>query len=174
MTSSAIAALVSVMCYAPMVSHSEADPRAILALIHVESKGDPCAHRARSQYHGLLQMGRLAGVDAGMRDRGTDTTAGLHCNERQSILAFFAYMDRWEDRHHWTPIRMAILWKGGPSAALLVEESLDEDAALHDALALAERRYGITGLVQYVDRYKTAVAVYDDYESAQEEACPIQ
>lgn len=40
----------------------------ILAIIHVESVGDPTAHRDGSQYWGLTQVGALAAIDGGLID----------------------------------------------------------------------------------------------------------
>lgn len=38
----------------------------ILAIVHVESGGDPAAHRPESQFYGLTQVGALAAIDGGL------------------------------------------------------------------------------------------------------------
>jgi hypothetical protein len=62
---------------AAKLTPAQLDASTTLAIIHVESAGDPRARRPGSQFCGLLQMGRPAGIDVGLADRAADTTAPL-------------------------------------------------------------------------------------------------
>ena len=51
------------------LSEQEVPTAALLAIIHVESLGQPDARREGSQYHGLTQVGWAAAIDGGIISR---------------------------------------------------------------------------------------------------------
>lgn len=95
-------------------SESDYPDELILALIDVESDGDPFANRENSQFHGILQMGRAAGIDTGFPDQGRRTTEELLGNGYASIEHFLKYQNRYRADHEFELEYMALLWKGGP------------------------------------------------------------
>ncbi len=129
----------------------------VLALIHVESLGDPEAHRPRSQFRGLLQMGRLAGIDAGLGDAGTSK---LHGDGEAAIAAFLRYQERYSDRHDWQPTWQAALWKGGPGTLRAARRMERAGQSTGASLRLAAQSLGVPNLVEYVDRFHAGLAVY--------------
>jgi hypothetical protein len=93
-------------------------PAVVLALIHVESSGDPFARKSsKSQFFGLLQAGRGVGIDVGMRDLGVNTTKNLHGNGPLALRTFSALVNRYESvtllNGKQDPKRVALLWKAG-------------------------------------------------------------
>jgi len=128
------------------------DPNVVLALIAVESGGDPKAHRLLSQFHGLLQMGRGAGIDAGFADKGRHTTAVLNGNGALAIEKWHEYVERYRARHRDEPARIALLWKGGPGYLKTVNENHDAGAIWGDALNAADKKYGFSAK-EYLRRF---------------------
>jgi hypothetical protein len=51
------------------LSEQEVPTEALLAIIHVESLGQPDAHREGAQYYGLTQVGWAAAIDGGILSR---------------------------------------------------------------------------------------------------------
>lgn len=51
------------------LTEQEVPTAALLAIIHVESLGDPSAHREGAQYYGLVQVGWAAAIDGGIISR---------------------------------------------------------------------------------------------------------
>lgn len=84
----------------------------VLALIEIESRGDPKAHRANSQYWGLLQIGTDNGATFGLLPSTmagmTDIDAGV-----TSIRHFMRYASLNKSSHEWVPEMVALMWKGG-------------------------------------------------------------
>lgn len=80
----------------------------VLALIDIESDGDPSARREGSQYYGLLQIGEDNAADVGA------TNSDFDGDGRASIRAFFLYQERYRDFHSYDPELIALLWKAGP------------------------------------------------------------
>jgi hypothetical protein len=113
-------------------------PATVLALIAVESAGNPSAHRPLSQFYGLLQMGKNAGIDAGFRDEGRHTTKALNGNGVLAIEKWHQYVERYRARHRDEPERIALLWKAGPGYLKFVNEETDAGASWDAALDSAE------------------------------------
>jgi hypothetical protein len=146
-----------------------------LVLIDVESDGDPKAHRRGSQYYGMLQMGRLAGIDVGFADRGRKTTASLSGDPVRAIEMWLRYCVRYTDRLHYeddrAPLwaRFAVLWKGGAGTARRVRDYLAEHpaATLGDALEWIEfnpnPRWRVPNLREYVRRSGRAWEVWSPW-----------
>ena len=135
----------------------------LLALIHVESAGDSGAHRDGSQFWGLLQMGRYAGIDVGFEDNGKATTQALHEDGPHAIEAFLRYMERYKARHHYQPSRIAALWKGGPGTAKTIYERLTAGDSWNQAIEYASNKHGIPRLAEYVRRFTEAFQAYTVY-----------
>ena len=135
----------------------------VLSLIAVESMGNPSAHRHGSQFYGLLQMGRYAGLDVGMEDLGRHTTKGLSGNGIAALVAFVEYVNRYADRVY-SPESVAVLWKGGPGTAKAVLEAVEDGTDFDDAVDKAEAgeldNTPIGNLSEYVRRFRGFKEVY--------------
>jgi len=130
-----------------------------LALIHVESAGDEHARRPRSQFCGLLQMGRMAGMDVGLEDRGRATTEVLLGDGDLAIEYWDRYVERYRARHADDPERIAILWKGGPGYLSTVNSAID--IGIDAAVTLAAERHGFSAS-EYLHRFRLAWDIYHD------------
>ncbi len=128
----------------------------VLALIGVESDGDASARRADSQFCGLLQMGRYAGIDVGLEDRGSDTTAELVGAGLRAIELWLQYQKRYARLHCYQPSRMAVLWKAGPGTLKRVNELLDAGEAIDAAIDHAADEMGVPNALDYVRRFRAA------------------
>lgn len=127
----------------------------ILALIDVESGGDPFAHREGSKFWGLLQMGPPAAKDVGLED-----VSDLDGDGEAAIEACLRLLDRYEDRHDGDPRRIAVLWKGGAGTARTVEERLVAGIDLRRAMIYASEKHRVPRLVEYVRRFQAALRNY--------------
>lgn len=132
----------------------------VLSLIHVESAGDESAKRPGSQFHGLLQMGRMAGIDVGFQDLGSKTTSILHGNGELAIRMFARYQDRYSDRTYGDPDRYALLWKGGPGYLRKVNALVDTGEDFDDAVAMVGRVLKFSA-AEYLTRFRAAMEVWD-------------
>ncbi len=84
----------------------------ILAIISVESEGDPKAHRPGAQFYGLTQVGRAVAKETrtSRKKMGKGGTAGA----KEAIRAFCRWYVRYEARFQGAGFdRIAIGWKGG-------------------------------------------------------------
>jgi hypothetical protein len=136
----------------------------VLTLIHIESAGDPRARKRHvvSEFYGLLQMGRLAGIDVGLPDRGRRTASGLHGNGVLAIRLHVEYMRRYRARWDYDSEvpeieRVAAVWKGGPGTARRLRRAVEEDGRTWDEAlrwieSHARSSWRIPNLVQYVHR----------------------
>lgn len=124
----------------------------ILALIDVESDGDASAHREGSQFHGLLQMGRAAAKDVGLPD-----SKSLDGDAEAAIEAFLCYAERYAMYHDYDPVRIAILWKGGPGTAKYVGQQLAAGIDMRRAIIAGSANKGIPRLAEYVRRFRVAL-----------------
>lgn len=137
------------------------NPVDVLALIHVESGGDPNAHRTGSQFRGLLQIGRPYFIDA-MQWLGSDAKDHtiLHGDGESSIAVMLAYLCRYAAFHQWDPTLIAVIHKGGIGTARLVRDQLIQGRPMHEALAVAEEALSVPRLQEYVRRFEQARAAY--------------
>jgi len=80
----------------------------ILGQIYTESRGDECADRGGTQFHGLLQIGHLAAKDCG-RQKGED----FQCDGKASIRCWYRLHKRYLANSDplWDK---ALLWLVGP------------------------------------------------------------
>jgi hypothetical protein len=136
-------------------------PATVLALIAVESAGNPSAHRPLSQFYGLLQMGKNAGIDAGFRDEGRHTTKALNGNGVLAIEKWHQYVERYRARHRDEPERIALLWKAGPGYLKFVNEETDAGASWDAALDSAEKRYDFSAR-EYLKRFAKFFEEYSE------------
>lgn len=98
----------------------------VLALIDIESDGDPSAHRPNSQFYGLLQIGKKNAADLGKRNTSFDGQG------EASIEAFFQYQEKYAYRHGYDPQLIALTWKAGPGTVkryTAIQRTQGDDAA---------------------------------------------
>ena len=144
----------------------------ILAIIHVESKGDARARRPGSQYHGLTQVGWAAGLDSGLIEEPptrtaawrTSATAVLMGDGAMAIDALLRVIVRYRSRTLYEGIGaldgVAVLWKGGAGTARKVRDALRQGGDLGQTLQREEQT--IPSLGEYVRRARAAYLAYDD------------
>ncbi len=144
----------------------------VLALIDVESDGDASARRPGSQFCGLLQMGRYAGIDVGLDDHGDDTTMQLVGDGRRAIDLWLQYQERYARLHCYQPSRMALLWKAGPGMLKRVNELLVAGEALNDAIDHAADELGVPNACEYVRRFRAAREVWASWLDEQDKLPP--
>lgn len=94
-----------------------------LALIHIESSGDPFAVSKSGSFHGLLQIG------VGYLQDATDFAKKKRFHPRElvgdaerSIWAVMQYMGRYQQWHKWEPDLMALAHKAGAGTVRSVAE----------------------------------------------------
>lgn len=112
-----------------------------------------------AQFCGILQMGKLAGVDVGFRRRGFrgwDTTDHLMGDYEAAVRAFGNYMKRYEARHDWDPYWLAVLWKGGPGFAKL---------ARAEGMDAAIAKWPGSDPTEYLERFDIALAEVNQCQS---------
>ena len=141
------------------VSAAQYPDAVILAFIDVESDGDPEAHRSGSQFYGLLQMGKAAGLDVDVVPSSLNGEDGNPDSE-DDIEAFLELCERYADRHEYDPVRIAVLWKGGAGTAKTVGRRLAGGVDLTSAIAHAEAAHKVPNLRAYVGRFKRALATW--------------
>lgn len=146
-----------------------------LAHTHVESLGNPRAHRIGSQYYSIFQLGRLAGIDAGLPDRGRRTTEVLRDDPDRAIRLWIKLCENYRARifygdHRVPPhVGIAIFWKGGAGTARRVRDYLKShpDASLWDAVNWIERNknrsWRIPNLGKYIKRIQRVYPSYEHY-----------
>lgn len=159
-----------------------------LSFIQVESHGNEFAHRVGSQYWGLLQMGRHAGIDVGLVDRRGRTTKMLHGNGELAIEYWYRYMERYRARWDYKNsgvdlhIRAAVLWKGGAGTARRIRDKVKSgEMDFWQAVAWIEknpkRKWRIPNLAKYLRRMQRAHDVWEpwakSYVSELEETKPL-
>lgn len=147
----------------------------VLALIDVESDGDPEAEKFDgSQFHGLLQMGRYAGIDTGFEDDGADTTEALHGDGFAALQEFLEYQERYSVRHHHDPVRVALLWKAGPGTLARVNRLLvEEGLSFNDAIENAAAELGVPNALEYVERFRRERKKWARWLETQDEPAKI-
>jgi len=139
----------------------------ILALIHVESAGDPQARRDGSRYYGLLQIATPYLYDAldyaGEPRRHAGTLMG---DGAASIRATMRYMQRYAHHHGWSPDRMACAHKGGAGTVREIGKRVRAGMPLDDAVReVAEIVDGdgdhpYVDCAAYLERFRTARTRY--------------
>lgn len=146
------------------VSRSKYSDALMLALIHIESNGNPDARRPGSGFCGLLQIGRSYAIDA-CDWLGIDPIApeDLLGDGRTSIDLTLAYFERYRARHDYHDTRIAAMHKGGAGASRRLARKMQrrEHASTREAIEAVEREAGVPSLTKYVyDRFIPAFQVY--------------
>lgn len=87
----------------------------IMALIHVESAGDPYARRANKVYNGLTQCYQ-GYVDEACKEANIPSfpATDLHGDGYLAIWTMIQVFERYARHHEYAAARLAILHKGGP------------------------------------------------------------
>lgn len=142
-------------------------PAVVLALVHVESSGDPAARKRTkdSQFYGLLQMGKGAGIDVGFRDLGIRTTKPLHGNGVAALKAFSALMTRYADRikdpktGEPSPERVALLWKAGAGFTSSVNALVAAGVAWDEAVKMVASNFSWDP-TEYLEWFSSAYDVW--------------
>lgn len=138
----------------------------VLALIHVESSGDPGARKSdKSQFYGLLQAGRAVGIDVGMRDLGVKTTANLHNNPQAALRTFSALVSRYESVTKvdgvMDPKRVALLWKAGVGFTKDVNALCSTGVEWDEAIAMVSDLKGFSP-AEYLHWFSSAYDVWHE------------
>lgn len=135
----------------------------MLAIVHVESGGDPALHRLGSQFYGLTQVGRAAGIDAGLPDKGRATAKVLH-GDGQAALNALAKIIRRYSAYITDEASIAVMWKGGAGTAKRVHDMRKRGISLHDACRAIEQhedsRKRIPRLWLYCCEFAGALSVW--------------
>ena len=139
----------------------------VMALIHVESSGDPSARKSdKSQFYGLLQAGRAVGIDVGMRDMGRETSRKLNGDGPAALRTFSALVHRYEERcrdadGNLDPLRVALLWKAGAGFVRDVNALLTTGVEWDEAIDMVAEVKGFSP-VEYLEWFKTAHGVWSN------------
>lgn len=128
----------------------------LLALIHVESLGNPNAYRPGSRYFGLLQIADPYLQDAIEFSKGNQNLKArdLAGNAQLSIWATVAYMNRYQRFHNWNPRLIAIAHKGGAGTLRRFSEGKED---LTNST--------IPNIAEYVRRFEAVYPVYLEFIS---------
>lgn len=143
--------------YPKIMDRQGVDAGAVLALIRVESAGNPWARREGSPYWGLLQISNAYAADAyDYADLAWRPARDLHGKGERSLDVFYWYMRRYAFLHGWDPRKVAILHKAGPGA---LRRILDRG----EPLGAAACRDATPGLCEYLSRFDLFYARYRQY-----------
>lgn len=134
------------------ITPAEIPTDVMLALIHVESAGDPQARRKRSRYYGLLQIATPYLYDAldfaGEERRHARTLMG---DGAESIKATMRYMQRYSHHHEWSPDRIACAHKGGAGTIREIGKRVRLGMPIDDAVSEVAEITDSKGDLVYVD-----------------------
>lgn len=136
----------------------------VLAIIQVESEGNPKAHRPGSQFYGLTQVGKALASET-RTDRAVMGRGGLR-GGREAIRAFCRWAKMYRSLHRWDPELMALGWKGGVGTLDDYNARVragEDQAALRTWLD--KKRWGTW---KYVRKFRAAFSIWnaDDPRSA--------
>lgn len=136
-------------------------PATLLALIHVESHGDPEARRDGSAYHGLLQIAQPYLDDAldYTGEPGRDV-GDLMGDGEASIRATVAYLCRYSRFHQWHPTLVAVAHKAGAGTLATTAENVESGMPLSDAVDAAADHHSVPRVGEYLRRFERARQVY--------------
>lgn len=145
----------------------------ILAIIDVESDGDPTAHRLNAQFYGLTQVGALAAIDGGLIPEPPERTSAWRrvaaapaLDPDLALLAFCRCVKRYLSRTHYDGVSIlegvAVMWKGGAGTARKVRDDVRGGADLESAMHAREvaDKNPIPRLREYVRRARVAHELY--------------
>lgn len=132
----------------------------VLALIHVESTGNPYARRPRSRFYGLLQISDVYAKDAfefiGKKPKPASSLIG---DGEQSLQVFKWYMTRYEHIHKWDDEKIAVLHKAGPTGLRrILHHKRRTKKSFHHAVCSYNKP---SGVCTYLTRYKSYKEIYE-------------
>lgn len=126
----------------------------LLALIHVESLGNPSAYRPGSKFFGLLQIADPYLQDAQdfSKENQNLKAKDLAGDASLSVWATVAYMTRYQRFHQWNPTLIAIAHKGGAGTVRRFSEGKEN-------LTTSK----IPNIGEYVRRFEAVYPLYFDF-----------
>lgn len=129
----------------------------MLAIVQVESEGDPTAHRVGSQFYGLTQVGRAVAAETGT-DR-KKMVSGRVTGGLEALNALARWADKYAHLHHWDPDRIALGWKGGVGTLKTYNERVAAGEPHDDIERWLDRsRWGTW---KYVRKFRAALSIWD-------------
>lgn len=148
---------------------------AVLAIIRIESVGDPYARRQGSPYWGLLQISGAYLSDAveyhhAVSRQGANNTPeewrlpevaeDLDGRGDLSLWVFYWYMRRYQGIHQWDPLKIALLHKAGPNAGgRIIKMHREMGIPLGEAACKDDS----PGTCEYLKRFHAYFGVYQKY-----------
>lgn len=130
----------------------------VLALIQIESGGDPYAHRSGSQYYGLLQIGTDNGA-ANNLDPSTLVSMDRTTAAETSIRHFFVVSEKYKSRHEYDPRKVAIGWKAGYGTLRTYNALEAADVSNAELTSFLDKRWNTD---EYVKRFEEAHAFWSE------------
>jgi len=127
----------------------------VLAMITIESGGDPYNHRRGTQYYGLLQIGKSNGKEAEPDLIPVSLTKMTPEKAAETAIRhFFFVSEKYRKRHDYIPAKVAIGWKIGVNALLDYNAAEDAGASQAELRALLAAEHGGDA---YLDRFNEAL-----------------
>lgn len=123
--------------------------RTVLALVEIESGGDPYAISPSGKHYGVLQIG-----DATAQDAGLPGARQLLGDVRGSLQVFARAAQRSAHLHRWHPVLVAVRWKGGAGTLSKLLGALESGETFDSALASSAP--SSWSLPEYVRRFVAA------------------
>lgn len=136
----------------------EIETHDVLAIIHVESGGDPNARRPNSRFHGILQISDAYMDDAlSYAGKRVAPASSLMGEGKKSLKIFHLYMKRYAGLHGWVPENIALLHKAGPTGlARILRRKRNKNLTLKDSTCAD----ATVGACEYLRRFREARSLY--------------
>lgn len=163
----AIVISMQVLTWAPSLEIvEELETYEMLALVHMESTGDPEARRTESRYHGLLQISDLYMEDAlDYANEPIQPASTLIGEGARSIQIFYWFMQRYSSMHNWEPEKVAVIHKTGPTEFQRILSRQRQGQTFDEAVCSSP----MEGACEYLNRFRTYRSLYrDEWYSGQE------
>ena len=163
----------------PLTPHELTDAE-MLALIELESQGDPAAHRAGSQYEGLLQVGKRAIEEAHRKSLRIEwaedlasvvthprtqqpTQRKLRGDGRLSVRVWLTLYWAYKGRHEHDTTLKGVFWKGGPGTLSGYKRRYVSSRRRADRWLASLGSRGIPNGLKYVQKFERLVAKWQDH-----------
>lgn len=124
----------------------------VMALIQIESGGDPYKHRDNSQFYGLLQIGTDNGAEADLIPSSLLQETPARAAEI-AIRHFFYVSEKYRKRHEYDPKKVAIGWKAGYGSVNRYNALEDGGASETELVEFLDSRWDTD---EYVARFDAA------------------
>lgn len=140
------------------------EDRDMLAIIHIESTGDPYAKRHGSQYYGLLQVSDAYMQDA-LEYAGKEIVRAevLHGDGAKSLRVFRWYMHRYSHLHEWKPELVALIHKCGPGGLAEILEGVENGLTMEESIKLNDT----PGALDYLKKFRRYRVLYGNSISSE-------